>query len=55
MLDGVNTSESDSYKTRGQANWGPYPSTAMIVEANQKISSGGEGRLTNELVFAYDW
>ena len=32
---GVNTPESGSYKTRGQANWGPYPSTTMIVEADQ--------------------
>ena len=36
------------------ANCGPYPSIAIFTEANQKLSSGGEGRLTRvgELVGA---
>ena len=49
MRDVVNTPESGSFKTRGQTNWGLYPSIAMIVEADQKLSSGGEGRLTRDL------
>ena len=32
--------------TRSRADRVPYPSTAMIVEAYGKLSSGGEGRLT---------
>ena len=33
--------------TRSQADRGPFPSAAMIVEAYGKLSSGGEGRLTS--------
>ena len=34
--------------TRSRADRGPFPSTAMTVEAYGKLSSGGEGRLTRE-------
>ena len=44
--DGVNTPESGSCTIRDQTNWGAYPSIAMSTEANQKLSSGGEDRLT---------
>ena len=44
--DGVNTPRSVSCETRGIANWEPFPSTAVIIEADQKLSGGGEGRLT---------
>ena len=42
----VNSPRFGSCETRGLANWGPFPSAAVIVEADQKLSSGGEGRLT---------
>ena len=46
MLKYVNAPRFGSYDTRGLANWGPFPSATVIAEADQKLSSGGEGRLT---------
>ena len=42
-----NTPEFGDRNTCSQADRGPFPSAAMIVEAYGKLSSGGEGRLTS--------
>ena len=47
MLKCVNAPRFGSCETRGLANTGSFPSAAVIVEANQKLSSGGEGRVTS--------
>ena len=51
----LNTLESGSCTIRGQANWGPYPSIAMSTEADQKLSSRGECRLTRVGEQVGDW
>ena len=48
MLRHVNAPRFGSCEIRGLANWGPFPNAAVIVEADQKLSSGGEGRLTRD-------
>ena len=52
--DGVNAPRFGSCEIRGLENWGPFPSAAVIVEAAQKLSSGGEDRLTRMIEMSLD-
>ena len=48
MLKCVNAPRSGSCETCELVNWGPFPGTAVIVEADQMLSSRGEGRLKRD-------